>query len=99
MLQDHTLDSLGPPFEAVYDQYGTVAARSWYTTQERTELCRALLYAVVLSPTVLTAATVAELLGLLESKAARLKQAGAQCSLLKPMAVSGMCTAPVVVHS
>lgn len=76
LRQDHSLDSLGPQFDNVYDQYGTVATRTWYTTQERTELCRALLYAVVLSPTVLTAATVADLLVLLESKAARVKQAG-----------------------
>lgn len=75
-LQNHTLDALAPPFDRAVDQYSTQAARSWYTNQERTELCRALLYAVVLSPKVLAPATVADILGLLEFKATKVKQAG-----------------------
>ncbi|KAF8066245.1 NUP205 [Scenedesmus sp. PABB004] len=46
-------------------------------SQERGELCRALLYAVVLSPTPLTPATLAELLQLLEALAGKVKAAGA----------------------
>jgi hypothetical protein len=44
--------------------------------QERGELCRALLYAVVLSPVLLTPSTLAELLALLDSLAAKLKDKG-----------------------
>jgi hypothetical protein len=45
-------------------------------TQERAELCRALLYAVVLAPEPLQPATLAELLQLLEALSARAKAAG-----------------------
>ena len=76
-LQDHGINSLGHSFPVAVDRYGCQAARNWYTTQERTELCRALLYAVVLNPTPITAATLADLLSLLESKAAKVRQAGA----------------------
>jgi hypothetical protein len=47
-----------------------------YLLQERGELCRALLYAVVLSPVLLTPTALAELLGLLDSLAAKLKEKG-----------------------
>lgn len=75
-IQDHSLEQQSDPaFAVALDQYGCQAARTWYTTQERGELCRALLYAVVLSPVLLTPATLAELLGLLEGLAGRLKEA------------------------
>eukprot|EP00878_Enallax_costatus_P028370 GHUV01030641.1.p2 GENE.GHUV01030641.1~~GHUV01030641.1.p2 ORF type:complete len:943 (+),score=309.63 GHUV01030641.1:519-3347(+) len=112
VIKDHSLDALAPPFDRAVDQYSTQAARTWYTNQERTELCRALLYAVVLSPKVLTAATVADILGLLESKAAKVKQAGAHaphvllqqttCILLSAVAALSLDTSaggPVRPHA
>lgn len=44
--------------------------------QERAELCRALLYAVVLSPNQLQPATVVDILGLLEQLVGKVKAAG-----------------------
>lgn len=76
-IRDTTLDSLGASHAVAVDQYGCQCSRAWYSSQERGELARALLYAVVLSPTGLTPATLAELLQLLEAVAAKVKAAGA----------------------
>ncbi|KAF6258705.1 hypothetical protein COO60DRAFT_1638930 [Scenedesmus sp. NREL 46B-D3] len=77
VIQDHSLEhNSDPAFAVALDQYGCPAARDWYTTQERGELCRALLYAVVLSPVLLSPATLAELLGLLHALAGRLRERG-----------------------
>lgn len=47
-----------------------------HVLQERAELCRALLYAVVLSPNQLQPGTVADILSLLEQLVGKVKAAG-----------------------
>jgi hypothetical protein len=51
--------------------------------QERAELCRSLLYAVVLSPSQLKASSVVDILSLLEQLVGKVKAAGAQAGQLR----------------
>ena len=71
--QDTSLEASVESITQTQDQYGTLAPRNSWLVMERTMLCQALLYAVYLSPEVLQAETVRELVVLVEYTSLRHK--------------------------
>lgn len=82
LLQDTSLETPGASVPMIQEEYGALVPRVSYIQHEKTLLCHVLLYATYLSPTVLEAATVAQMVDLIGHLAHRLKAAGGSLELL-----------------